>query len=207
VTALDRLVSVRDYAYFSQTFAGIGKASSVALSDGQRQLVHVTIAGIDDIPITPSSDLYLNLRRALHLFGDPNQALQLDIRTAKFLVLEAGVKLAPDYQWEAVAPQVTAALLDAFSFERRKLGENAYLSEVLRAMQQVLGVLYVDPTLFGALDESQLTPSGIVQAISRLTLAQTVTANLASTGPDGIVPAEIAYFTPDVAATIALNQL
>jgi predicted phage baseplate assembly protein len=207
VTALDRLVSVADYSYFSQTFAGIGKSSSVALTDGQRRLVHVTIAGIDDIPITPSSDLYLNLLSALHLFGDPNQALQLDVRTAKFLVLEAGVKLDPDYQWEVVAPQVTAALLDAFSFERRKLGQSAYLSEALRAMQQVPGVVYVDPALFGAIDEGQLTPSGIVQAISTLTLAQTVTANLATSGPDGIIPAEIAYFTPDVPATIALNQL
>jgi hypothetical protein len=207
VTALDRLVSVSDYADFSQTFAGIGKASSVALSDGHRQLVHVTIAGIDDIPIAPTSDLYLNLRSALHLLGDPHQALQLDVRFAKFLVFEAGVKLDPDCQWDEVAPQLTAALLDAFSFERRKLGQNAYLSEVLQVLQRVPGVVYIDPTLFGALTEDQLTPSGIVQAIANLSLNQTVAANLATSGPDGISPAEIAYFTPDVAATIALNQL
>src|SRR5262249_24212656 len=131
VTALDRLVSVADYAEFAQTFAGIGKASSVALTDGHRRLVHVTIAGIDGIPIDATSDLYLNLRSALRLLGYPYQPMQLDIRFAKFLVLEAGVKINPDYQWETVAPNLTSALQDAFSFERRKLGQNAYLSEVL----------------------------------------------------------------------------
>jgi len=207
VTALDRLVSVSDYAHFSQTFVGIGKASSVALSDGQRQLVHVTIAGIDDIPITPTSDLYVNLRRVLHLFGDPHQALRLDVRFAKFLVVEAGVKLNPDYQWDVVAPQLTAALLDAFSFERRKLGQNAYLSEVTDVLQRATGVEYVDVTLFGALTENQLTPSGIAQAIAALKLAQLVPANLAASAKGVITPAEIAYFSPDVPATIALNQL
>src|SRR5260370_26320818 len=51
VMALDRLVSVRDYADFARNFAGIGKAVAVRLSDGRRQLVHVTIAGADDIAI------------------------------------------------------------------------------------------------------------------------------------------------------------
>jgi len=207
VTALDRLVSISDYAHFAQTFAGIGKASSVALTDGHRRLVHVTIAGIDDIPIDSSSDLYLNLRSAMHLLGDPHQALQLDVRFAKFLVLQAGVKLNPDYPWETTAPKLAASLQDAFSFERRKLAQNAYLSEVLSVLQRVPGVEYVDPTLFGAITEADLTPSRIRTAISKLKRDDTVYAKLAEVGPDSISPAEIAYFTPDVPATIALNQL
>ena len=63
--SLDRLVSVQDYADFTRTFAGIGKADARRLSDGRRQLVHVTIAGADDIPIDPTSDLYRNLLIAL----------------------------------------------------------------------------------------------------------------------------------------------
>ena len=45
VTALDRLVSVQDYADFARTYAGIAKASAVRLSDGRAELVHLTIAG------------------------------------------------------------------------------------------------------------------------------------------------------------------
>ena len=65
---------VRDYADFSRTFAGIGKASAARLSDGSRQVVHVTIAGADDIPIDLNSDLYRNLVQALHVNGDPYEA-------------------------------------------------------------------------------------------------------------------------------------
>ena len=56
--ALDRLVAVRDYADFARTFAGIGKAAAVKVSDGRRQVIHLTIAGADDIPIATTSDLY-----------------------------------------------------------------------------------------------------------------------------------------------------
>ncbi|HSE25208.1 MAG TPA: baseplate J/gp47 family protein, partial [Pyrinomonadaceae bacterium] len=51
VHALDRLVSTQDYSDFARTFGGVGKAFSVRLSDGIRELVHVTIAGVDDAPI------------------------------------------------------------------------------------------------------------------------------------------------------------
>jgi hypothetical protein len=207
VTALDRLVSVDDYADFARTFAGIGKASSTILTDGHRQLVEVTVAGVDDIPIAPSSDLYLNLRRALHLYGDRNQPLQLDVRVAKFLVFEAGVKVDADYPWETIAPAMRAALLDAFRFDRRELGQNSYLSEVLDVLQRVPGVVYIDANLFGAISEDELTPSAIAGAITKLERDDAVTAHLSEPGPDGITPAEIAYFTPAVSATIALNQL
>ena len=62
VTALDRLVSVSDYADFLPApYAGIGKATSVRLSDGRTLIVYVTIAGVEDSPIDTGSDLYNNL--------------------------------------------------------------------------------------------------------------------------------------------------
>src|SRR5262249_45067344 len=54
---LDRLVSIADYANFTRNFAGIAKAIAQRTSDGRRQLIHLTIAGADDAPIDPSSDL------------------------------------------------------------------------------------------------------------------------------------------------------
>lgn len=207
VTALDRLVSVADYASFSQVFAGIAKASAARLSDGRRQLVHVTIAGIDDIPIDPTSDIYRNLRTALHRYGDPSQPLQLDVRAAKFLVLQAGVHIDADYEWEVVAPKLRAALTDAFSFARRSLAQNAYLSHALATLQRVEGVAYIDADKFGALTEEQLTPSGLAAAVGALTRAEFVPVREAQVTDEGIVPAEIAYFAPDVPATIALNQI
>jgi predicted phage baseplate assembly protein len=136
VMALDRLVSVQDYADFARTFAGVAKASAVRLSDGRRQLVHLTIAGLDDIPISTGSDLYVNLSQALYQFGDPQQPIEVDARHAMFIFIGAKIRVLPDYQWESVEPQVRAALLDAFSFERRDLGQDVLLSEVIRAIRQ-----------------------------------------------------------------------
>ena len=69
ITALDRLVSVPDYADFARKFAGIGKASARRLTDGRRLLVHLTITGKDDIPIDPTTDLYQALVQALAQAG------------------------------------------------------------------------------------------------------------------------------------------
>ncbi len=151
--ALDRLVSVQDYADFARTFAGIGKASADSLSNGRRQLVYLTIAGADNIPIDPSSDLYQNLVQALHKFGDPHQPLQVDIAEVMFLVISAHVRLLPDYELEAVEPQIRAALLDTFSFERRELGQPVFQSEVLSVIQDIAGVDYVDLEILGAVDQ------------------------------------------------------
>ena len=136
VMALDRLVSVQDYEDFARVFAGIGKARAAELSDGRRQIVHLTIAGADDIPIETHSDLYRNLAAALRRFGDPYQAFRIELRELKLLVLSARVRIHPDYLWEKVEPRIRAALLDTFSFERRELGQDALLSEAYQRHAQ-----------------------------------------------------------------------
>src|SRR5205823_4370621 len=147
--ALDRLVSVQDYADFARTFAGVGKAVSAELPGAGSQVVHVTIAGLEDIPIDESSDLFRNLRTALVHYGDPIQTVQLAVRDRILLVISAGVKVKADYLWDKVEPNVRAALLDKFSFDNRDLGEPAFLSELVAAIQAVAGVEYVDVDSFG----------------------------------------------------------
>ena len=144
VLALDRLVSVQDYADFACTFAGIGKASAVRLSDGAQQIVYVTIAGANDIPIDYNSDLYKNLVRALRDLGDPHVPIRVELREMLSLVIGADVRVLPDYAWEFVEPKVRGALLDVFSFDRRELAEDVTKSEVISTIQAVRGVAYVD---------------------------------------------------------------
>jgi hypothetical protein len=173
VKALDRLVSVSDYADFSRTFAGISKADALELSTGRKPLVHVTIAGADDIPIDTTSDLFLNLGRALRSLGDPFQPVQLAVRELLLIVISARVRIDPDYLWEDVAARVRTALLTAFGFEARELGQNVYLSEVFAVMQAVRGLVYVDVDSFGGVPERVsdngarrlLTPDEVTQAV------------------------------------------
>jgi len=143
VSALDRLVAVRDYADFACMFAGIGKAAATRLSGPSGECVHVTIAGIDDGPIDPTSDLYLDLVEALSDFGDPKLPLRVGLRVALSLVVQASVRIGPDYAWDDVQPRIRARLLDRFGFAARAFGQPVIASEIIGAIQSVDGVAHV----------------------------------------------------------------
>jgi hypothetical protein len=110
---------------------------------------------VDDIPIDETSDLYQNLLIALRRFGDPDLPVQVQVRELIVLVLSANVRLTPDYQWESVAPNIRARLLDAFGFQKRALGQPALLSEIISAIQNTDGVEYVDVDAFGGVPEKK----------------------------------------------------
>ncbi|MEK6406972.1 MAG: putative baseplate assembly protein [Acidobacteriota bacterium] len=219
VLALDRLVSTRDYGDFARTFGGVGKAFSMRLSDGQRELVHVTIAGAGDAPIDESSDLLRNLRQALTQFGDPAMPVSVAVRELMLLVISAGVQLLPDYVWEKVAPKIRVKMLEAFSFENRELGQDAFLSEVISAMQSVPGVAYVDVDAFGGVaeknaDGSVRTPNGLIAAAQEIVTKgkpdQRVKVNqpeLPKISSGEIRPAQLAYLVPEVPDTLILNVI
>lgn len=251
VKALDRLVSTQDYEDFSRVYAGIGKAYAIELSNGRLPLIHVTVAGADDIPIDTSSDLFRNLRQALYDSGDPFQKIQLAVRELLLIVIEAGIAILPDYRWEFVADEVRGRLLDQFSFERRELGQDVLLSEVISVMQSVAGVAYVDVNAFGGIPEKQpltaaeiklltkngslsllenrrlLTPDEIADEVSRIiSRIQHLTEQQLTALPAGeplrvpqrlvvdlprqeqfIRPAQLAILSPDVPATLILNQI
>ncbi len=219
VLALDRLVSVPDYADFARTFGGVGKA--VASKLGTQ--VQVTIAGAADAPIDASSDLYRNLQQALQRYGDPFLRLCLDVRELLVLTLSAKVGLAPDYAWESVEPLLRKTLLDAFGFERRALAQNVYLSEIVACMQAVRGVTWVDVDAFGSLDEATLLagfgerdkgadakgdrmPSSLPSAASA-TPAPRVPVLPARYDSDGTLrPAQLAYLLANVPDTLLLQE-
>jgi hypothetical protein len=205
-------VSVRDYADFARTFPGIGKAYSARLSDGRRQLVHVTIAGAGDIPIDQASDLYRNLVQALQQSGDPFEPIQVAIRRLKLLVMSARVRILADYQWESVVPKIRNALLAAYGFDRRDLGQSAFLSEAIGITQSVEGVSYVDVQIFDGVGDN-VTAAQLAGLASTLSLNDFVEADLARVDPAAtdpakrILPAELAIFTPDIPDTLILTEI
>ena len=213
VTALDRLVSTKDYADFARTFAGIGKASAARLSDGQRRLVHLTVAGAEDIPIEKTSDLYRNLNKALRDFGDPHQPILIELRTFLILVIEARVRVLPDYLFEKVEPKIRAALLDRFSFERRELGQDALLSDALATIQNVEGVAYVDVDKFDWIDEEKVIEHlaggrSLGEIILRKHRIPVSLARVDTNDPaNRIKAAELAYFNPTIPDTIILSEI
>jgi hypothetical protein len=209
ILALDRLVSVPDYADFARTFAGIGKAAAVRVPVQGRQIVRVTIAGEDDIPIDKDSDLYRNLRQALHDFGDLSQPFALEQRELVVPVLSARVQVLSDYLWEAVEPKLRAALLEEFGFERRELGQSLFLSELLSVMQRVRGVDYVDVDLLDSLSETEVTdPKTLADKLQQL--AGTEQPNEAPKQPNEVVrasPTQLIFFAANLPDTLVLNLI
>ena len=212
VRALGRIISVRDYEDFARTFAGIGKAMAVNLTDGARRVVHLTIAGAADIDVT--SDLYRNLVEALTKYGDPHVPVIVQPREAVFLGGEAKVRIHSGYLWSAVFPQIRAALLDAFAFDRRELGQPLFASEVTAAIQSVPGVIAVDlDRLLGvSLDLLTATPDAGTN-LPPLPPAVTIwppplIANVASFDTAGAAhPAQIIYANPKVPELFSLAEV
>lgn len=232
VMALDRLVSMSDYADFARTFAGVAKALATRASDGGRDCVLLSIAGVDDAPIDKAGDLYRNLLAALRQLGDPDLPLRVEPRELLTLVLQAGVALQPDHVWETVAAAVRATLLARFGFGQRALGQHARLAEVISVMQGVRGVAYVDVDAFGAVPEKRAGADGVRQLVTQSEINGAVnlilhaeqpkeprSGGLSSRLPPDVMafpggaergvlrPAELALFTPAVADTLILNPL
>jgi predicted phage baseplate assembly protein len=223
VMSLDRLVSVPDYADFARTFAGIGKAAVAALSNGAQQLVYLTIAGADDIPIATTSDLYLNLVEALRRQGDPYQPFIVEPRELVALFISARVRIHPDYLWEKVQEQIRAYLTDRFSFDRRELAQDVTLGEVISAIQTVAGVTFVDVDLLAGIDEVTASDTdalntrlntligGFVQATSRpeprvRALPARPNPNPLPNTPE-LLPAQLVYLPPAVPELLHLELL
>ena len=217
--ALDRLVSVSDYAAFSRAYAGIGKAEAVLLGGTGGAFVHVTIAGQDDAAIAEDSSLMTALTESLVTLGDPLLAVRVQSRELLVLMLAAGVRISADYAWADVEPALRAAVLAAFGFARRQPGQDVFLSEVIAVMQRVPGVDFVDVDAFDGVPEKKsdttarraLTPEELGTEIGKLIAGPPqprVTVALASYDENThLRPAQLALLLTDLPETLILNQL
>ncbi len=213
---LSRLVSVEDYAEFAQRFAGIGHAASKRLSDGAQQIIHVTVAGVDDIPLDLEGDVISNLRAAYAIYGDPAYPVEIGVRELKILVLQAKVGVQSGVSWDVVELDLRARLQDYFSFESRLLGQAAYLSEAIAIMQRTPRVAWVNVDIFGAVTEYDVRDAkSLAAAIGSLGLSPRVDARSAGLNPNWspgsvkprFLEQQLVFLVPEVSGLVALNQV
>jgi predicted phage baseplate assembly protein len=202
IRTLDRVVSVRDYADFAASFAGVGRAAAARLSDGSRPVMVVTVAGIDDAPLDETSELVTSLGAALRENGETSEPIRVMIRERLVLGVAARVRILPDRQWRVVSDAVRAALRAAFGFGRRDFGQDVTSSEVIAVMQGVPGVDCVDVDKFGAVARPEDGLGSITGVTDRLRVERARRAGTA------ILPAQIALFPPAgfVSEMIALEE-
>ncbi|KUO19554.1 putative baseplate assembly protein [Streptomyces dysideae] len=169
VSALDRLVSAADYEDFARSRAGIGRAAARELFDGRRRVLHVTVAGTDDVPIDGDGEESATLRAlrgALTEYGDSNLPVRVDVRELVLLLVAAKVKVAPDHAWEIVEPRLRQALLRRLGYEGRELGRPVRLSDILATAHTVPGVDYLDVDVFTGVPASA-TPEELTGILTR----------------------------------------
>lgn len=144
VLTLDRIVSLQDFEDFARAFAGIGKAKAVALWQGERQLVHLTVAATNGGPVEPDSALAANLQAAVDAVRDPVREVRVDSYEPRLFRLAAKVLVDPRYLVSDVLSSVGVALRATFTFERRSFSQAVSAAEIVMAIQQVAGVVAVD---------------------------------------------------------------
>jgi len=148
VRALDRAVSLDDYADLALSYAGIAKARATwrAWSRGRRA-IDLTVAGVGGAPLTPS--LLASVRAFLEQRRAPMHRLNIrDYRSYPVRVaLTIGV-LSDHLRMETLV-RVRQALgtgiaadgtLGFFHFDRRELGEGLALSDLYATVEAVPGV-------------------------------------------------------------------
>jgi hypothetical protein len=168
VLTLDRIVSLRDFEDFARGFAGIGKAQAVAFWLGETHLVHVTVAAVEGTVVDPTSALHASLVQAIGAVADPVQRFRVDPHQPLFFNLAAKLLVDPDHEVGAVLAAAQAALLSAFSFQRRGFGQPVTAAEVVTTIQQVGGVVAVDLDQLYRVDDpgghQQQAPQQVVPA-------------------------------------------
>ncbi|WP_187436178.1 putative baseplate assembly protein [Bradyrhizobium hipponense] len=208
--AMDRLISVEDYAAFASLFGGVGKAAAIAVP-GHRPFVYLTVAG----PTWQDNKVsqHDNLRQALAQAGDPSILFRIDTCELMLLIVAARITVASGRTWSNVEPDIRAALIERFGYERRELGQSIALSELIAAIQGVPGVAAVNVNMFDSLCGSDVDlDSSLRQKLASLEAApvassievQPVRIDPATLRP---LPAQLAFLSAELSDTLILSEV
>ena len=144
VLTFDRIVSLQDFEDFAYAFAGIGKAQANVVWDGDQRLIHITVAGADEGPVVPDSDVFQKLTAAIHSSRHAEHRVVIDSYTPLTFDVKANVWIHEDYIEEDVLASAEKALQNTFSFEKRSFNQAVTSSEVMAAIQQTEAIVAVD---------------------------------------------------------------
>lgn len=155
---LDRAVSLSDYEDFSRAFAGVSKARAVVISQQGIPRIYISVAGPDGAILDSLGETCKNLLSALQSSGDPYTHFSILSYGPAYFKFDAGLYVHSDYQSDLVLEAARQAMRDAFGFTARSFNQPVHLSEVIRALQQVDGVIAVDVNHLYRSDSSPVTP-------------------------------------------------
>jgi hypothetical protein len=142
VRTFGRIVSLEDFEDQVTASGEVAKASATMVWDGLDRAIHLTIAGQEGALF--SDQARRDLGDSLKLVRDPNHGLRIDNYVRIAIEFHAAVAVLPEYEPDIVLAAARQAVLDALAFDARSLGEPVYLSDLIRVVQDVEGVSFVD---------------------------------------------------------------
>jgi predicted phage baseplate assembly protein len=165
VLTLERVVSLQDYQDYSTAFAGIARALSTWTWSGSARGVVVTVAGPGGAALDPDGETIANLAAALRGSGNRYVPITVLSYQAKRFEIAGLVRVDTDnYDSDRVLAAVRAALLAAFGFDARALGQGVAQSEVIAAIQAVPGVQGTRINRFSRADVLSVLPDNLPAA-------------------------------------------
>jgi predicted phage baseplate assembly protein len=138
----DRVVSLLDYESYARAYPGIGKARGDLLRVSGASLVHLTVAGATGG--APGDDVLAHLRQSIAAASDPSQRFVAAAYAQRYFTLAVQIAVHPRYRFDDVEPAVLAAVLAAFGFDARDLGQSVTAAEIVALIHRVPGVIAVD---------------------------------------------------------------
>lgn len=144
VLTLGRAVSLRDYEDFARGFAAIAKARADWTFDGFTRPILVTVAGQGGALLPETGEDMTNLSASLRAAGKSD--LRVSLRNYRPLGFGVSARLFVNgaHMPADVILAARAALLAAFSFDARDLGQGVSQAQIIATLQAVPGVEGVD---------------------------------------------------------------
>ena len=188
VRTLGRIVSLTDYADFARSFAGIGKAMSVALWFGRERIAHLTVAPEAEGVFDEGAETLDNLRDAVARLRNQTHRVIVAPHAQRFFRLSARLTYDPRYLPDDVEAAVRATLTERFGYDARALAQLISAAEIVAALQGVEGVTAVDLDALAHYDESQPeAPASPANALA----ARPARVEQDDDGRDTVLPAEL----------------
>ena len=138
LTALDRIVTVGDYAALAAARAGVADATAAYST---RAGVTVTIAGSDPTPLEAGGALCAGVAAAIAAVADPAIPCAVVPATLYLIGMTASVVADPLVSWEETVAEVQAALLARFGYAARRLGQDVPVADLAAAAHAAPAVL------------------------------------------------------------------
>jgi hypothetical protein len=184
------VVSLLDYQNYARAYPGIGKARGDVLWVAGASRVFLTVAGATGG--APGTDVLGNLTDSIAAVSDPSQHFAVAAYAQRYFTLGASLAVDPAYRFEDVQASVTAALLAAFGFAARDLGQSVTAAEIDALVHTVPGVLAIDIDVLLPLNNVPAPADPALQAVPAFgarydaATATTLPAELLLINPAGI---------------------